>query len=97
MSCQTFNNFLSFVSHSLQLKAFNHIMFDFMTTKLIIYGVIDLKFSCNVYVMCFFFHFFFHGCLMIDYERFKKLFQLLKVKLFFGNTRLTHGDGGWQR
>jgi hypothetical protein len=34
---------------------------------------------------------------MIDYERFKKLFQLLKVKLFLGNIRLTHGDGGWQR
>jgi hypothetical protein len=31
----------------LQLKAFSHIMSG-MTTKLIIYGVIDLKFSSSV-------------------------------------------------
>jgi len=44
---QTLNDYLSFAIRPLQLKAFNHIMYG-MTTKSIIYGVIDLKFSSNV-------------------------------------------------
>jgi hypothetical protein len=47
MPCQTLNDYLSFATCPLQLKAFNHIMSD-MTTKLVIYGVIDLKISSNV-------------------------------------------------
>jgi len=42
----TFNDSLSFVIYLLQLKAFNHIMYD-MITKLIIYIVIDLRISFN--------------------------------------------------
>ncbi len=41
-----FNDCLSFVTYLLQLKAFNHIMYG-MTTKLIIYIVIDLRISSN--------------------------------------------------
>jgi hypothetical protein len=46
MSCQTLNDYLSFVTYPLQLRAFNHIMFG-MTTKLVIYGIIDLIFFSN--------------------------------------------------
>jgi hypothetical protein len=41
------NDYLSFVICLLQLKAFSHIMSD-MTTKSIIYGVIDLRISYSV-------------------------------------------------
>ncbi len=44
--CQTLNEYLSFVICPLQLMAFSCIMFD-MTTKLVIYGVIDLRISFN--------------------------------------------------
>ncbi len=44
---QTLNDYLSFAIRPLQLRAFNHIMYG-MTTKSIIYGVIDLKISVNV-------------------------------------------------
>ncbi len=44
MSCQTFNDFLSFDICLLQLKAFSHIMFD-MTTESIICEVINLRIS----------------------------------------------------
>ncbi len=47
MPRQTLNDYLSFATHPLQLKAFSHIMSD-MTTKLVIYGVIDLRISFNV-------------------------------------------------
>jgi len=42
MPHQTLNDYLSFVIHPLQLKAFSHIMSN-MITKLVIYGVINLR------------------------------------------------------
>jgi len=44
--CQTLKDCLSFAIHPLQLRAFSHIMSD-MTTKLLIYGVIDLRISSS--------------------------------------------------
>ncbi len=44
MPRQTLNDYLSFVIHPLQLRAFSHIISS-MTTKSIIYGVIDLRIS----------------------------------------------------
>ncbi len=48
VQCQTLNDYLSFATCQLQLKTFSHIMSG-MTTKLVIYGVIDLRivFSVN--------------------------------------------------
>ncbi len=46
MPCQTLNDYLSFATCSLQLKAFSHIVFG-MTTKLVIYGIIDLRIPFN--------------------------------------------------
>jgi hypothetical protein len=46
MPRQTFNDCLSFVIHLLQLKAFSHIMYG-MTTKLVIYGIIDFLKNSN--------------------------------------------------
>ncbi len=46
MPHQTLNDYLSFVTCPLQLKAFSHITFN-MTIKLVIYGVIDLRISSN--------------------------------------------------
>jgi hypothetical protein len=46
MSCQTFNDFLSFDICLLQLKAFSHIMFD-MTTESVICEVINLRISSS--------------------------------------------------
>ncbi len=47
MPRQTLNDYLSFVTCPLQLWAFSHIMSS-MTTKSIIYGVIDLRISSHV-------------------------------------------------
>jgi hypothetical protein len=44
MPHQTLDDYLSFVTHPLQLKAFSHIMSD-MITKSVIYGVIGLRIS----------------------------------------------------
>ncbi len=46
MPHQTLINQLSFIIHPLQLRAFNHIMSS-MTTKSVIYGVIDLRKKFN--------------------------------------------------
>jgi hypothetical protein len=46
MPRQTFNDCLSFTICLLQLKAFSNIMYG-MTTKLVIYGIIDLRISFN--------------------------------------------------
>jgi hypothetical protein len=46
MSRQTLNDYLSFATRSLQLRAFSHIVSS-MTTKLVIYGTIDLRISFN--------------------------------------------------
>ncbi len=46
MPHQTFNDYLSFATCLLQLKVYSHVMCD-MTTKSIIYGVIDLRISSN--------------------------------------------------
>jgi hypothetical protein len=49
VSCQILNDCLSFATYPLQLKALSHIMSG-MTTKSIIYGVIDFiffKFVCS--------------------------------------------------
>jgi hypothetical protein len=43
---QTLNDYLSFAIRSLQLRAFSHTMSN-MTTKSVIYGVIDLRISSN--------------------------------------------------
>jgi hypothetical protein len=42
MSRQTLNDYLSFATRPLQLRAFSHIMSG-MTTTLVIYGIIDLR------------------------------------------------------
>jgi len=47
---QTLNDYLSFVIHPLQVRAFNHIMSGIIT-KSIIYGIIDLKFSSSFIMM----------------------------------------------
>jgi hypothetical protein len=47
MSHQTLNDYFSFATHPLQLRAFSHIMSD-MTTKSVIYRVIDLIISSSV-------------------------------------------------
>ncbi len=49
MTHQTLNDYLSFAIRPLQLRAFDHIMSG-MTTKLVIYGVIDLRISFSVMV-----------------------------------------------
>ncbi len=46
MPRQTLNDYLSFAIRLLQLRASKSYMFD-MTTKLIIYGVIDLRISSS--------------------------------------------------
>ncbi len=46
MPHQTLNDYLSFATCSLQLRAFSHIMFN-MITKLVIYGVIYLRIYFN--------------------------------------------------
>jgi len=43
---QTLNDYLSFATHPLQIRAFNHIMSS-MTTKSVIYGIINLRISFN--------------------------------------------------
>ncbi len=48
MPRQTLNECLSFTTHPLQLRAFTHTMSN-MTTKLVIYGFIDLKFYFSHY------------------------------------------------
>ncbi len=48
--CQTLDDYLSFVTRSLQLRVFNHIMSGIIT-KSIIYGVINLKFSFSFIMM----------------------------------------------
>jgi len=50
--CRTFYDCLSFVICLLQLKASSHIMFS-MTTKSVIYGVIDLRISSSVNIFVF--------------------------------------------
>ncbi len=47
MSRQTLNDYLSFPSCSLQLRAFSH-MISYMTIKLVIHGIIGLKISSSV-------------------------------------------------
>ncbi len=47
MPRQTLNDYLSFATRPLQLRAFNHIMSG-MTTKLVIYGVINSRISFSV-------------------------------------------------
>jgi len=44
--CQTLNDYLSFATHLLQLRASKSYMSS-MTTKSITYGVINLKFSSS--------------------------------------------------
>jgi len=46
--CRTFNDRLSFATHLLQLRAFNHIVYG-MTTKSMIYKVLYLRISFNAY------------------------------------------------
>jgi hypothetical protein len=46
MSHQTLNDYFSFATHPLQLRAFSHIMSD-MTTKSVIYRVIDLHWEMH--------------------------------------------------
>jgi hypothetical protein len=48
MSCQTLNDCLSFATHLLELTAFTHTMSN-MTTKLVIYGLINLRISSSDY------------------------------------------------
>jgi hypothetical protein len=49
MPCQTLNDYLSFATHLLQLKAFSHILSG-MTSKSIIDGVIDFFKNSNPYL-----------------------------------------------
>jgi hypothetical protein len=49
MSRQTLNDYLSFATRLLQLRAFSHILFG-MITKLVIYGIIYLKFSSSAHM-----------------------------------------------
>jgi hypothetical protein len=49
MKSATLNDYLSFVICLLQLRAFKHILFS-MTTKSIIYGVINLTISSSAWV-----------------------------------------------
>jgi hypothetical protein len=48
MPCQTLNDYLFFATCLLQLRAFKSYMSN-MTTKLVIYGVIDLRISSSDY------------------------------------------------
>jgi len=46
MPLQTLNDYLSFATHLLQPRASKSYMFD-MTTKLVIYGIMDLRISSS--------------------------------------------------